>query len=95
MKFVALEVWNEDHVAQNCRHVLARGVIRRRIAAARGVHLVPILWQEWRCVISDSSARSALLLSKLRSAGLHLPSQQGAPADLDNTDSADNSDWAK
>ena len=81
MTSVALEVWSEDHVAQNCRHGLARGVIRRRIAAARGVHIVPILSQEWRRVITDSSARSALLLSKLRAAGLHLPLQHEQPSD--------------
>jgi hypothetical protein len=89
MTSVALDLWNEDHVAQNCRHVLARGRIRRRIAAARGIHLVPVLWQEWRRVISDSNARSALLRSKLRSAGLRTLTQEHAQP----SDSSDSADW--
>lgn len=81
MNFVALDIWKEDQVAQNCRHVLSHGDIRRRIAAARRVHLIPILWQEWRPVISDTSARSAFLQSKLRAAGLQVPFQNISPTD--------------
>lgn len=87
MNFVALDIWKEDQVAQNCRHVLSHGDIRRRIAAARRVHLIPILWQEWRPVISDTSARSAFLQSKLRAAGLQVPFEKISPTDTLNESS--------
>lgn len=70
MKYVALEVWGTEHVAENCRHPLAKANIRRRLAAARSVLLVPVPWREWRQVIGSTSARVAYLQAKLRAAGV-------------------------
>eukprot|EP00892_Ulva_mutabilis_P000493 jgi/Ulvmu1/10444/UM062_0041.1 len=70
MKYVALELWGTEHVAENCLHALAKAAIRRRLAAARGVLLVPLPWREWRQVIGSAAARSAYLQAKLRAAGV-------------------------
>lgn len=70
MKYVALEVWGPEHVAENCRRALAKATIRRRLAAARSVLLVPVPWREWRQVIGSTPARVAYLEAKLRAAGV-------------------------
>ena len=70
MKYVALEVWGTEHVAENCRHELAKAAVRRRLAAARSVLLVPVPWREWRQVIGSAAARSSYLQAKLHPTGL-------------------------
>lgn len=69
LRQVALELWHNEDVAGNGGQPLGGAIARVRLARARHVALVPLLWREW-AALPGADAREALVQTKLRTAGV-------------------------
>jgi hypothetical protein len=68
---VVIDLWNKKHVIAhgNRQHMLAAAIIRRRLAAARKVLLIPVTWLEWH-QIQDTDMRTSYMRAKLHNSGV-------------------------